>query len=201
MNPHPPVRQRGTALCRACGERGHFTVTCEKYAGKRFGRWTVLRGAMCPPGRAMSTYVLAECDCGVQKTVAIQHLKEERSTSCGCSRTALATQGDGIPIPEVVMVYGAPMSLGELASLAGRKVEYVCARMRMGKSAEEAAFGKAMVGPQATRPTTASRADLDSHRALVELKRWTVRWDRLRDHPRLRAIFAAMPTDAKPEVA
>jgi hypothetical protein len=107
---HKPKPQRGTSTCRRCGEKGHNTKTCDKYAGKVFGSWTVLRGAL---GSNTRSHVLAECVCGVEKVVAMQHLKSGKSTSCGCSRSGLATTGSDILMPEVVTVYGAPMTLGE----------------------------------------------------------------------------------------
>lgn len=197
--PKPPVRKRGTSLCRVCGERGHFTKTCEKYRGKVYNSWTVLRAAACPRDRAMSTYVRAECVCGVEKVVAVQHLKEGRSKSCGCSRSGMSTSGDDIPMPEVVTVYGAPMTLGELAALAGRKVEYVWARMRNGKTAEEAAFGRAVATPSITAPKAPKvlREDMDAQRAVGELLRWSERWARLAEHKRVAPVFSAIAAAAK----
>lgn len=197
--PKPKPRQRGTARCRVCGETGHFTKTCEKYRGKVYNSWTILRGAACPRDRAMSTYVRAECVCGVEKVVAVQHLKEGRSKSCGCSRSGIATSGDDIPMPEVVTIYGAPMTLGELAALAGRKVEFIWRRMRNGKTAEEAAFGRAVALLPIAMPKMrkAGREDLEAQRAVGELLRWSERWARLAGHGRVAPVFEAIAAAAK----
>lgn len=156
----------------------------------------MLRGAL---GSNTRSHVLAECVCGVEKVVAMQHLKSGKSTSCGCSRSGLATTGSDILMPEVVTVYGAPMTLGELAALAGRKVEYVWARMRNGKTAEEAAFGRAVATPSITAPKAPKvlREDMDAQRAVGELLRWSERWARLAEHKRVAPVFSAIAAAAK----
>lgn len=137
----PSARSHRSA-CRVCGHRGHFTKTCEKYAGQTFADWTVVRGAACPQDRPMTTYVLARCVCGVEKTLAVGHLKSGASKSCGCSRVGLATKGEDLALPASVAIFGASLSVGELARLARRKVEHVWGRLRLGMSPEEAALGR-----------------------------------------------------------
>lgn len=51
-----------------------------EWAGKRFGRWTVLRLAPSPRRKIW----VCKCDCGTEKPVAIYSLKSGISGSCGC---------------------------------------------------------------------------------------------------------------------
>ncbi len=51
--------------------------------GQRFGRLTVLEFV---PTEDRFTYWLCRCECGNTATVRAGHLKEERTTSCGCLR-------------------------------------------------------------------------------------------------------------------
>lgn len=50
--------------------------------GARFGRWTVLTHPR--PGKDRN--VDCRCDCGNTKTIAVRHLLNNRSKSCGCLR-------------------------------------------------------------------------------------------------------------------
>jgi hypothetical protein len=139
----------------------------------------------------MKAFVLAECVCGVVKVIAVGHLKDGRSKSCGCSRSSIATSGGDVPMPETVSVYGALITIGELASLAGRKTEYVWARIKSGKTPEEAAFGRVLL-THAPVVRTKTRKDIEAGRAIDDLKRWSEKWGRLRDHGQLALVFAAI---------
>ena len=54
-------------------------------ANKRFGLWTVTDQAAYPNGK-YKKYLLCRCDCGKEKLVYENHLLNNRSLSCGCSR-------------------------------------------------------------------------------------------------------------------
>lgn len=56
--------------------------------GERFGRLVVMRPEH--PGR-QSTYIV-RCDCGTEKIVQAQHLRNGHSQSCGCLRKELLLQ-------------------------------------------------------------------------------------------------------------
>jgi hypothetical protein len=183
-----PTSERKKRVCGECGHPGHFAGTCLKYAGQPFNSWTVVRGAACPPGVAMSTYVLARCVCGVEKAVCLNHLRSGASKSCGCSRTLMASDAKA-ELPETVMVYGASLSLGELAMIAGRKPEYIWARMCRGMSAEKAAFGDKAEEPRAA---VACREDADARRAMAALSQWVTQWGRLRGRADLAPVFEAI---------
>jgi hypothetical protein len=50
--------------------------------GTKYGRWTVLKGPYSP--RPKYVRILCRCDCGTTKEINYGHLREGRSTSCGC---------------------------------------------------------------------------------------------------------------------
>jgi hypothetical protein len=51
--------------------------------GSRFGRYTVVGEKRIRKGK--NSYQECRCDCGMQRAVAISHLKSGKSRSCGCS--------------------------------------------------------------------------------------------------------------------
>lgn len=163
------VRQRGTCKCRNCGELGHFTKLCLNWQGRRFGMLLVLRGA--PPQRRPgpnppTSCVWCKCDCGTEKAIPCTHLHRGRVSSCGCSRLR-ASKSNGllrVTAPETVTVFGEEMTLGCLATAAGKRPDQIYARMRAGKSPEEAAFGAGAMlvhplPPRAAPPTLPRRVD------------------------------------------
>ena len=52
--------------------------------GKRYGRWTVLEQRKNESVKWPITYWLCRCDCGTEKLVCGQTLKNGESKSCGC---------------------------------------------------------------------------------------------------------------------
>ena len=178
-------------MCSVCHHPGHFTGTCLQYAGKRFGSWTIVRGAGCPRDRPMSSYVVARCDCGVERTIPLGHLKSGASRSCGCSRTFMAETA-AADMPETVNVFGSQMTIGELASLSGRKPEYIWTRMsRRGMSAEKAAFGTNVRQGEAREKRDACKGLAAERRAAAELRDWLSRNSALRAHPVWSLVFSA----------
>jgi len=81
-----PPKERVLRGCRICGHEGHFTKTCERWAGKRFSRLVILRGAATPRHQEHGGFVLARCDCGTEKMVRASHLARGKIESCGCLR-------------------------------------------------------------------------------------------------------------------
>jgi len=55
------------------------------YAGKTFGRYTVIKDVPQDPGEHRR--VVAKCSCGKTKNLLLQHLKSGRTQSCGCLLT------------------------------------------------------------------------------------------------------------------
>jgi hypothetical protein len=53
------------------------------HSGQRFGRWTVLSYSHMA---SCGSHWHCRCDCGTEKTVRGQYLREGRSTGCGCTR-------------------------------------------------------------------------------------------------------------------
>lgn len=79
----------GTLECRICGHRGHHTRVCERWAGKKIGRLTVVRGTSCKRldnGKRSGTSLLVECNCGTKKVVRAGHVASGKVVSCGCWR-------------------------------------------------------------------------------------------------------------------
>ena len=60
----------------------------ENLTNKRFGRWTVLYRAK---GEGNSSYWKCRCDCGTERVVRKQQLKNGRSQSCGCLHKEIVT--------------------------------------------------------------------------------------------------------------
>lgn len=56
-------------------------------AGRRVGRWTVIRRAGSVGGKAAW---LCECDCGTKDTIVGAELRRGKSKSCGCLQKTLA---------------------------------------------------------------------------------------------------------------
>lgn len=57
----------------------------KELTGKRFGRWTVIRRSY-PNGKNWRVEWLCKCDCGTERIVSGNHLKDGSSKSCGCFR-------------------------------------------------------------------------------------------------------------------
>jgi len=55
-------------------------------AGKRFGRWTVLKIWPARQHNAVGIYWLCRCECGTEHPVRVHSLFFGRIKSCGCSR-------------------------------------------------------------------------------------------------------------------
>lgn len=55
--------------------------------GRRFGRWTVLeRAGSARRGFTVSSLWLCRCDCGTEKIVRGDNLRNGSTQSCGCLR-------------------------------------------------------------------------------------------------------------------
>ena len=65
-------------ISKNCGSPIHM-----EYIGKKYGSLTVLPKW---ERRGNRIYFLCKCDCGVEKYIAIHHLIEGKSSSCGCKR-------------------------------------------------------------------------------------------------------------------
>lgn len=57
--------------------------------GQRFGRLTVIQRA---ENKGVITRWLCECDCGNEKVIRAQDLKEGKTQSCGCLRSELVSE-------------------------------------------------------------------------------------------------------------
>lgn len=62
-------------------DRSGRQATFLDLTGRRFGRWMVVE---LGEKRGRKFYWCCRCDCGVEKLVHGEHLKEGRSRSCGC---------------------------------------------------------------------------------------------------------------------
>jgi hypothetical protein len=80
-----------------------------------------------------------QCRCGAEKWVLIKHLKDNRITSCGCSRLETLSHGSA---PSHVELFGERLSIGQLAVMANRSPVAIWARMCRGMTPEEAAFDR-----------------------------------------------------------
>lgn len=66
-------------------------MTDEKILGQKFGRLTVLRAVLPPPGEpAHNRKVLCRCDCGKHATARLDNLRAGKTKSCGCIAEELA---------------------------------------------------------------------------------------------------------------
>jgi hypothetical protein len=52
--------------------------------GSRFGRWTIQRVELRATGGKRASWASCRCDCGTLRGVALGHLKNGASQSCGC---------------------------------------------------------------------------------------------------------------------
>lgn len=187
---------RGKSTCKHCGEQGHHTGSCVRWTGVRFGRLVVLRGAPMKyyPGGGKAQCVRARCDCGAEKVIPMDHLRRGAVTSCGCSRldTSCGIMADvkpAVPIPEHVMVFGARMTIGELAIIAGKRPDQIWRRMRFDKmTAEEAAFGKAVAKKRA-KDAEVDQVHCAARRSLSE---WASEHRSLREHAEFIGVFDAI---------
>lgn len=64
----------------------------KSYEGQTFGRWFVAGDAPDIEGRR---YVVCTCQCGVTRTVILDHVVQGRSLSCGCFRKERQFEGRG----------------------------------------------------------------------------------------------------------
>ena len=54
--------------------------------GERYGNWTVLEKAKKPEdSKSSSAFWLCRCDCGTERIVSGNVLKQGKSKSCGCN--------------------------------------------------------------------------------------------------------------------
>lgn len=60
--------------------------------GKKFGKLTVLRRAPNKPGQDGGSFWECQCDCGNLCSRQASNLKTARTPSCGCARSAVATE-------------------------------------------------------------------------------------------------------------
>lgn len=137
----------GEAKCKHCGNAGHFTKLCLRWQGHRFGSLLVLRGA---PRAGSQTSLLCLCDCGTEKTIRLGHLTAGKVKSCGCARVSGKARITKESAPNVVNVYGEAMTIGQLATVSGKRPDQLWAQIRAGKDPEEAAFGVAVAANAAT---------------------------------------------------
>lgn len=147
---------RQQCTCKACGFKGHHTSNCREMTGQKFGALTVLRLASA---RLQGTdkrsgdcsYALVKCECGTEKEVRVKHLRNGATKSCGCLRAhfmaaAVASTGRKFDLPDAAgrfPIFGEMMTLGEIAAASGMRPDQIWCKMRAGKTAEEAVFGKA----------------------------------------------------------
>ena len=54
--------------------------------GERYGRLTVVGLGVLPSGRESQQYLICGCDCGNEKTIRKDKLKDGTTSSCGCFR-------------------------------------------------------------------------------------------------------------------
>jgi hypothetical protein len=59
----------------------------EVQVGERFGRWTITGWA---PSTKWDRIANVSCDCGTRGTATLKHLRQGRSTSCGCFRAEVS---------------------------------------------------------------------------------------------------------------
>lgn len=86
--------------------------------------------------------MLCRCDCGVEKEIRANHLHRGATTSCGCRMAAKKCTTQPVATTDAFDVFGERMSLGEIASIAGKRPDQIWHRLRSGWTPEEAAFGK-----------------------------------------------------------
>jgi len=60
------------------------------YVGQQFGRWIVVSK---PFLRGKSSYVMARCGCGVEKSARLSRLLRGETKSCGCAGAVKRTHG------------------------------------------------------------------------------------------------------------
>lgn len=126
------------ANCKHCGISGHHTGTCQTMSGKRFGSLVVLRAAEC----RNKPYLLCRCDCGVEKEVRIDHLRNGATMSCGCGKATSGQIQDRADPTQRFTLFGEEMTLGEVAEASGKRPDQIWKKIRHGYPLEVAAFGK-----------------------------------------------------------
>lgn len=89
-------------------ENKHLHGNAFDLTGQRFGRWTVLGYSHSTPKHHV--YWACRCDCGKERAVMSQNLRNGISTSCGCAhreKTAeLTYKGETKPLTEWCEIYG-----------------------------------------------------------------------------------------------
>src|ERR1700739_1144324 len=60
-------------------------IAATDFTGQKFGQWTVLARTVAPEGRH-GIYWTCRCECGTQREVLGQDLRNGRSRGCGCTR-------------------------------------------------------------------------------------------------------------------
>lgn len=83
--PLPPLPP--PTVCGRCGYEGHGTKTCERWAGKKFGMWTVERVGPhhVSKGGTVSTTIVVRCSkCQTEKTERAEYLKSRGCPPCEC---------------------------------------------------------------------------------------------------------------------
>ena len=85
-------------------------------SGTKMGYWIVIKQVPRPEGKkGLGRYYLCRCICGKEKIIDGKNLREGRSKSCGCKRTALIgkkTKSNRIPVicPMCGKTYTSPIN-------------------------------------------------------------------------------------------
>ena len=82
--------------------RGTYKRTFPKMIGLRFNRWLVLQRDFQLSKLHRASWYLCRCDCGIEKSVNANHLRNGGSRSCGCfsreiHRKLLSQTGENNP--------------------------------------------------------------------------------------------------------
>lgn len=98
-------------------------------------------------------------------------------TSCGCKclPRPLSKDGPTVTAATTFTVFGEPTTLGELATLVGKRPGQLWSKMRHGMSAEEAAFGAsnaaavaAIITPRGTATEAVAKRTTEDRIAALE---------------------------------
>ncbi len=79
----------------------------EDFTGKRYNRWTVVSFA---EKRGKRFYWNCICDCGTEKVVRADQIKDGNSQSCGCLRAERSYRTHGMYNTKIYRVWGAMIS-------------------------------------------------------------------------------------------
>lgn len=89
--------------------------------GRRFGRWLVVR--LQPKEKGKDRKYLCRCECGTEKVVAAQNLRNGKSSSCGCYfREVMATRIEDL----VGQRFGRLRVLAQSSERKSGRVAWVC---------------------------------------------------------------------------